>query len=184
MNAFCFIVLGALASTAWGEESSVTFTGLFPSPLADAARLGSGAAVHLALRIANRSASTWRFSSYRTVVPELLAPDGAPIAFDLVYNVSRLPQESDFFLLQPGESRVIPIEASLTWKGGRLMFRSADGGAGLWIVGDTPAVFRFRLRYVKLQDRDSEAPGRSGSTAAFWIGEAHTQAVELPLPPR
>lgn len=182
-----FFVLSVLGSgvnmAAQSQSNSVIFAGVFPTPLVTggALRMGAGAFIHVSLKITNGSGSTLRFYIYRSVLPELLDAVGEVVPFDYGANRSRSPHDSDYPLLDPGQSLTIPLDATLTLQEGQLHWKGSDGILGFWQITRSAGPYRFRLRYRQTQQTVGPLEGPSGTLSGIWVGESTTATVDLPL---
>lgn len=165
------------------ENNSVSFSAAFPRPLLDTAKLnlGESISVHSRFKITNNSTSALRFSTYRSIQPVLLDANGDILAFEFGNNVSRLPREADYPFLAPGGSLIVPIEATLTREGERLLWRTLDGTVGSWTLTSQIAPFRFRLSYRQISSEMQVAQKTLIVLKGFWVGEGVTQSVDTGL---
>lgn len=180
---FVLAVLGGSAiMTAQSQSNSVIFEGVFPTPLVagGALKMETGAFIHVNLKI-NNGSSTFRFSIYRSVLPELLDAAGAVVTFDYGANRSRSPRESDYPLLGPGQSLMIPLDAIMTLQEGQIHWKGSDGILGFWQITRSAGPYRFRLRYRQMQQTVGPFEGLSGSLSGIWVGDSTTATVDLPL---
>jgi hypothetical protein len=145
---FVLALLGIEANvTVHSQNSEVALTGVFPAPLVDggALKTGTSAPIHASLKISNVSGSALRFGTYRSVLPELVNASGTVVPFDYGANRYRVPRESDYPLLLPGQSLVISLDATVTLQDGELDWQGSDGLLGFWKITRSAAPYRFRL---------------------------------------
>ncbi|HYI29069.1 MAG TPA: hypothetical protein VD863_14615 [Bradyrhizobium sp.] len=163
--------------------SGVIFAALLPTPLADgdALRTAGGARIHASLKIENAGSVSRRFSTYRSLFPELVNATGAVVPFEYGANRSRGPRESDYPLLDPGQTLTIPLEGILTFQGSKLEWRGSDGNLGFWNIVEMSGPYRFRLAYRQMQPTAGPFEGSSETLSGVWFGEHRTNAVDLAL---
>jgi hypothetical protein len=174
-------VLGANLA-ARSEGNGVHFAAEFPSPLLTAGPLAGGpdTPIHFGLRITNRTGNTLRFSSYRSILPELLDRTGAVIPFEFGANRSPMPRASDYPVLLPEHSLIISLDASIELGDGQIAWKGNQGLLGNWNVSRAASPYRFRLRYSQLESMVGPLQDQPGTLSGFWIGEGTTEAVMLP----
>jgi hypothetical protein len=165
------------------EINGVVFENVFPTPFLDPVALKSagGVSVHLGLKVTNRTGGTLRFSTYLSVLPELLTRAGTVVPFD--YGANRYPpaRASDYPLLLPGQSLMIPLDGTMSYRGGQLNWKGSDGLIGFWKIKPPAAPYRFRLRYRQAERSMNDVEGGPGTINGIWTGEAATDTVGLPL---
>jgi hypothetical protein len=131
--------------------------------------------------IINDSPDAIRFSRFRSLLPELLDAGGAVVPFDYGANGSRPVTASDYPLLAPGDSLVIPLPATLTFSNDQLNWKGEDGILGFWKVSSVRAPYRLRLHYRQKEAAVGPIGAGSETLRALWTGETVTQSISLPL---
>ncbi len=183
--AIFFVLAEALEGgmAARSESSEVAFAAEFPAPLLAGGALTAAAetSIHVALRISNRSGRALRFSTYRSVLPELLDAAGAVVPFDYGANRSPGPSASNYPLLPPGQSLVVALDGTMQLHKGEIDWRGSQGILGYWKVTPTAGPYRFRLHYLEVQATAGPFDDQTEVLSGVWTGEAVTDAVGLPV---
>jgi hypothetical protein len=163
------------------EVGGVAFSGVFPSPPFDshALKTDAGATVHLGLSISNHTTGPLRFSEYESIFPELLDRGGKAVPFEFGANIARLARATDYHLLAPGQSLVVPIDATLTLRAKKLEWRGANGSIGQWGVTNSEAPYRLRLKYHQGAATAGPFGDESSVLKGLWVGEAVTDDFAL-----
>lgn len=134
--------------------------------------------LELRVRITNDLARAFRLSRVDSIVVELKNSNGSLVPLEGGSNRARLPDASDFVLIQPGQSSTFSFAASLERTGGDLQLHYSDASGGVWQLGPLqPGSYSFRIRYVNSQRSIRLSDGQELSD--FWIGEATTDAVTI-----
>ena len=165
---------------AQSERNGVSFAGIFSAVDAAALPTDLGALVKADLKISNHTSGPLRFSLYHSVFPELVDKAGAVVPFDYGWNRSLMPLPSDYPLLPPGESLVIPLEGVMKFRSGQVNWQGNDGTMGHWKVTRVAAPYRFRLRYRQIEASVDLPESQPEVLGGLWTGEMVTESVDLP----
>lgn len=165
------------------EINGVAFQSVFPPPLPSGSALEApgGASVRVDLKVTNHSGEPIRFSKYLSGFPELLTRVGSVVPFEYGANRYRAARDLDYPLLLQGQTLVIPLDGTMSYRGGQLNWKGIDGLLGFWRLTRSAAPYRFRLKYRQVEQSLSNIEGRPGTISGIWTGEAATSAVDLPL---
>lgn len=149
---------------------------------------GAKTVLKLELRIKNISDKPLRFSRFDTTYPQLAEGGGKLLRSSGGRDVTLPAKESDFPLVEPGETTTFAIDAQLFWQDDKLRLGGSDGFGGIWGFSDGLAAgaYQFRIHYQNEREegrvtlkKNEEGPIRRG----FWLGTAVTPFVNVSIVP-
>jgi len=134
--------------------------------------------VKIGIRITNNSPSQQRFCSHTTLIPVLLGEDGLILGQNLGGGSTGWfgPQESDYYLVKPGESVTFFVTAYIQRQtDGLLNLRVNGTGYGYWSLdGLKLGVYQLQLTYRSLTNQFD-----AGLFEDCWMGMVNTPFVEF-----
>lgn len=134
--------------------------------------------VQIGIQITNNTSTPFRFSSFDTLIPELIGADGLIPRQNFGGSTGwKTPRESDFQLAMPGESVTLFPKAHLVWQAdGLLNLIVPGGGRACWKFNDLKlGTYQMQLTYRS----PTEKPDLLFED--LWMGMVHTPFVEFHL---
>lgn len=156
------------------------------------AKRGVYTPVQLGIRISNNTQTPFYFSSYvYSMFPEMIAPDGQVIVTGLHSERLNPPFESDFVLVNPGESVTFSRDAFLFWIQNRKKKRDRKLTLNIPFPCEDiyafrpldPGTYQFRFKY-EISHTNVEAYSDYIDPRILqdiWTGEVLTPLVEISL---
>jgi hypothetical protein len=160
------------------------------------AKRGVYTTVQLGIRISNNTQTLFYFSSYvYSMFPEMIAPDGQVMVTGLHSERLSPPFESDFVLVNPGESVTFSRDAFLFWIQNRKKKRDRKLTLNIPFPSEDiyafrplyPGRYRFRFKYRESREGMEEYYHWIEPTVLetilqnLWTGEVLTPLVEIRL---
>lgn len=136
--------------------------------------------VQIGMKITNNTSTPFRFSSFDTLIPQLIGENGLMPGLESGGSLGWVtPQESDFLLAKPGESVTLWPKAYLTRQANNLLTLIVPGrGRSCWKFNDLAfGTYQIQLTYRALTEK-------SGIYFQdLWMGMVNTPFVEFTLVP-
>jgi hypothetical protein len=165
------------------EVDSISFETVVPERIWKISRSelsDANSSIQIGLCITNNAPIPQRFCSYTTLIPALVGADSLIVGQNLGGGSHGwvAPQESDFYLVMPGESVTFFVSAYIEKQTDGLLNLIIHGtGYGYWLLkGLTLGVYQLRLAYRSLIH-----PFEIGLFEDLWKGVVHTPFVKFCL---
>ncbi len=143
----------------------------------------SSTSIQFGIRVINLSPNPYRFFFFG-LMPELQDLDGNIIWRYYAINVTKLPQESDFLLVDSGESLTFFVDGEFSWNHHKLQLAGYESYGGCWIFSDLkPGEYRVCFTYESPSERRSIAFKKYSQTVtdSLWSGMVSTPFVKFSL---
>lgn len=130
------------------EVDGVSFETLVSDSVLSVPQPGAETPVKFGVRITNKKQKPARFARFGIIHPNLVTEEGRVIPLYGGTAGEKMPEESDFPLVMPGESVTFFLEGMLSWQNDKLVMGGTDGFGGFWYFRDLkPGQYKFQFIY-------------------------------------
>lgn len=164
------------------EVDGVSFETLVSDSVLSVPQPGAETPVKFGVRITNKKQKPARFARFGIIHPNLVTEEGRVIPLYGGTFGEKMPEESDFPLVMPGESVTFFLEGMLSWQNDKLVMGGTDGFGGFWYFRDLkPGQYKFQFIYQYYDAVMQIHQPKEQILEGIWTGKLATPWVNINL---
>ena len=164
------------------EVDGVSFETLVSDSVLSVPQPGAETPVKFGVRITNKKQKPARFARFGIIHPNLVTEEGRVIPLYGGTAGEKMPEESDFPLVMPGESVTFCLEGMLSWQNDKLVMGGTDGFGGFWYFRDLkPGQYKFQFIYQYYDAVMQIYLPKEQILEGIWTGKLATPWVNINL---
>ncbi|NCR70023.1 MAG: hypothetical protein GPI93_02035 [Microcystis aeruginosa LG13-12] len=164
------------------EVDGVSFETLVSDSVLSVPQPGAETPVKFGVRITNKKQKPARFARFGIIHPNLVTEEGRVIPLYGGTAGEKMPEESDFPLVMPGESVTFFLEGMLSWQNDKLVMGGTDGFGGFWYFRDLkPGQYKFQFIYQYYDAVMQIYLPKEQILEGIWTGKLATPWVNINL---